>query len=169
MVYTFFGVIMTQLTKNFTLAELTKSQTAARKGLDNTPTPQVEKNLRSLAETILQPLREKIAKPIVINSGYRSPSVNAAVGGSATSAHRFGHAVDLVVPSYAGGDVKKLCQYVVKFLKDNNIAFDQVIYEFGSSANPTQGWVHIGIKSGNNKQRGQVITINRNGTFNGIV
>lgn len=153
---------MTQLTKNFTLAELTKSQTAARKGLDNTPTPQVEKNLKNLAETILQPLREKIAKPIVINSGYRSPSVNAAVGGSATSAHRFGHAVDLVVPSYAGGDVKKLCQYIVKFLKDNNIAFDQVIYEFDA-------WCHIGIKSGNNKQRGQVITINKNGTFNGIV
>lgn len=155
---------MTQLTKNFTLAELTKSQTAARKGLDNTPTPQVEKNLKSLAETILQPLREKIAKPIVINSGYRSPAVNAAVGGSATSAHRFGHAVDLVVPSYAGGDVKKLCQFVVKFLKDNNIAFDQVIYEFGSDANPTQGWVHLGIKSGNNKQRKQLLVINSKGT-----
>ena len=162
MVYTFFGVIMTQLTKNFSLAELTKSQTASRKGLDNTPTPQIEKNLKNLAETILQPLREKLGKPIVINSGYRSPAVNAAVGGSATSAHRFGHAVDLVVPSYAGGDVKKLCQYIVKFLKDNNIAFDQVIYEFDA-------WVHIGIKSGNNKQRGQVITINRKGTFNGIV
>ena len=169
MVYTFFGVIMTQLTKNFILAELTKSQTAARKGLDNTPTPQVEKNLKSLAETILQPLREKIAKPIVINSGYRSPSVNAAVGGSATSAHRFGHAVDLIVPGYAQGNVKKLCQYIVKFLKDNNIAFDQVIYEFGSTTNPSQGWVHIGIKSGNNKQRGQVFTINNKGTFNGIV
>ena len=162
MVYTFFGVIMTQLTKNFTLAELTKSQTASRKGLDNTPTPQVEKNLKNLAETILQPLREKLGKPIVINSGYRSPDVNKAVGGSATSAHRFGHAVDLIVPSYAGGDVKKLCQYIVKFLKDNNIAFDQVIHEFDA-------WVHIGIKSGNNKQRGQVITINKNGTFNGIV
>ena len=160
---------MTQLTKNFTLAELTKSQTASRKGLDNTPTPQVEKNLKNLAETILQPLREKLGKPIVINSGYRSPAVNAAVGGSATSAHRFGHAVDLVVPSYAGGDVKKLCQYIVKFLKDNNIAFDQVIYEFGSDTKSSPGWVHIGIKSGNNKQRGQVITINKNGTFNGIV
>lgn len=153
---------MTQLTKNFTLAELTKSQTGARRGLDNTPSPAIEKNLKNLAETILQPLREKIAKPIVINSGYRSPAVNSAVGGSATSAHRFGHAVDLVIPSYAGGDVKKLCQYIVKFLKDNNIAFDQVIYEFDA-------WVHIGIKSGNNKQRGQVITINRKGTFNGIV
>lgn len=153
---------MTQLTKNFTLAELTKSQTASRKGLDNTPTPLVEKNLKNLAETILQPLREKLGKPIVINSGYRSPDVNKAVGGSATSAHRFGHAVDLIVPSYAGGDVKKLCQYIVKFLKDNNIAFDQVIYEFDA-------WVHIGIKSGNNKQRGQVITINKKGTFNGIV
>ena len=153
---------MTQLTKNFSLAELTKSQTASRKGLNNTPTPQVEKNLKNLAETILQPLREKLGKPIVINSGYRSPAVNAAVGGSATSAHRFGHAVDLVVPGYAGGDVKKLCQYIVKFLKDNNIAFDQVIYEFDA-------WCHIGIKSGNNKQRGQVITINRKGTFNGIV
>lgn len=162
MVLYFFGVIMTQLTKNFGLAELTKSQTASRRGLDNTPTPQVEKNLKNLAETILQPLREKLGKPIVINSGYRSPAVNSAVGGSATSAHRFGHAVDLIAPGYAGGDVKKLCQYIVKFLKDNNIAFDQVIYEFDA-------WVHIGIKSGNNKQRGQVITINKKGTFNGIV
>lgn len=153
---------MTQLTKNFSLAELTKSQTAARKGLDNTPTPLVEKNLKHLAVAILQPLRDKIGKPIVINSGYRSPSVNKAVGGSDTSAHRFGHAVDLIVPAYAGGDVKKLALFIEKFLKDNNIAFDQLIFEFDA-------WCHIGIKSGNNKQRGQVITINKNGTFNGIV
>ena len=153
---------MTQLTKHFTLAELTKSQTGARQGLDNTPTAAVEKNLKHLAVTILQPLRDKIGKPVVINSGYRSQAVNSAVGGSATSAHRFGHAVDLIVPGYAGGDVKKLALYIEKFLKDNKIAFDQLIFEYNA-------WVHIGIKSGNNKQRNQVITINNKGTFNGIV
>ena len=146
MVYTFFGVIMTQLTKNFSLAELTKSQTASRRGLDNTPTPQVEKNLKNLAETILQPLREKLGKPIVINSGYRSPAVNAAVGGSATSAHRFGHAVDLVVPSYAGGDVKKLCQYIVKFLKDNNIAFED--YDVGIDTEKAEEMVSLSGQMG---------------------
>lgn len=160
---------MTQLTKNFGLEEFLISQAADRHNLDNTPTPVIVNNLKLLATNILQPLREKIAKPIVINSGYRSPAVNAAVGGSKTSAHRYGHAVDIIVPGYAGGNVKKLCQYIEKFLKDNNIRFDQLIYEFGSPSNPNKGWVHIGIKNGSGHQRGQVLTINKNGTSTGIV
>lgn len=169
MVYYFFGVTMTQLTKNFTLAELTKSSTGDLAGLDNTPNAAAIVNLKHLAENILQPLRDNIAKPIIVNSAYRSHLVNKAVGGADTSAHRFGHAVDLIVPSYAGGNVKKLCQFIEKFLKSKNIKFDQLIYEYGSATQPTKGWVHIGIKRGNGAQRGQVITINSKGTFNGIV
>ena len=73
---------MTQLTQNFSLAELVKSETALRKGLDNTPTPEVVANLQKLADNILQPVRNHYGKSVKINSGYRAPEVNASVGGS---------------------------------------------------------------------------------------
>ena len=87
-----------QLSKNFHLFELIVSQTAARAGLDNRPNMQAQKNLDRLCDTVLQPLRDAIGKPIIVTSGYRSPEVNRRVGGSSTSAHCYGCAADIHVP-----------------------------------------------------------------------
>ena len=116
--------------------------------------------MTELCKKILEPLRKEINQPIKVNSGFRAVKVNAAVGGVSTSAHCFGLAVDIVCPRY--GNAKTFCKFVEKFLKDNNIAFDQVIYEFGS-------WVHVGIRHPDGRQRRQVITINKYGTHQGIV
>lgn len=107
---------------------------------------------------ILEPLRVKIGLPIKVNSGYRGPKLNAAIAGSSkTSAHQYGYAADVVCPK-----CWLVRKYVVKFLNDNKIAFDQVIYEYDS-------WVHIGVRNGKGLQRKQVITINKKGKFTGIV
>lgn len=118
-----------QLSKNFTLAEMIVSQTAARRGIPNTPSQQEINNLRHLCQTVLQPLRDKIGKPIVVTSGFRAPAVNAAVGGSSTSDHRFGLAADIHVP---GMSVQQLMQRVHAL----KLPVTQVIDEFGS-------WLHI--------------------------
>jgi hypothetical protein len=143
----------TKLSKNFSLEELYASQTASRLGIDNKPTKAVQANLQLLVDTILQPLRDKLGKPITISSGYRSPRLNDAVPGSSkTSAHCFGYAVDM--NSFSYGNTKKFCEYVHKFLIDNNIPFDQLIYEYGQ-------WVHIGIKNRSGGQRRQLISAKR--------
>jgi Peptidase M15. len=151
---------MTNLSKSFTLAEMTYSSTAIKHKTPNVPNDAQIKNLTLLCTNILQPLRDKIGKPIKINSGFRSAAVNKLVGGVSTSAHCFGLAADIVCPTY--GNAKEFCKYVEKFLKDNKIEFDQLIYEYNS-------WVHIGIKHRDGRQRKQVITINSRGTFVGIV
>ena len=155
---------MTNASKNlspsFTLAEMTYSATAVARGLDNTPKAAELKNLTELCKKILEPLRKSIGQPIKVNSGFRATKVNAAVGGVSTSAHCFGLAADIVCPRY--GNAKAFCQYVEKFLEENNIAFDQLIYEYGTC-------VHIGIRHPDGRQRRQVITINKYGTHQGIV
>ena len=85
----------TQLTKNFSLEELIASATAKAKKIDNTPTPQVKENLEKLCKEVLQPIRDKYGKAITVTSGYRSPKLNAAVGGVKTSQHVLGQAVDI--------------------------------------------------------------------------
>lgn len=134
---------MTQLSKNFSLAEFTKSETATRKGLDNTPTPEVIQNLQKLVDNIIQPLREAIGKPININSGYRAPEVNASVGGSKTSDHCKGQAADIEINGMANGD---LAQYIV-----DNYKFTQVILEFYTKGIPDSGWVHVSYDPSNLK------------------
>lgn len=119
------------LSRNFTLAELVHSQTAARRGLDNTPPPEVVAELERLARTVLQPLRDRLARPIVVSSGYRSPAVNRAVGGARESAHLFGRAADITVP---GMTSREVCKAIV----DGGLPFDQCIDEFGS-------WCHVAI------------------------
>lgn len=155
---------MTKLSANFSLAELIRSDKASRAGLDNTPDAKITANLQLLCKNILQPVRDAIGVSMIITSGYRSPVVNTAVGGSKTSAHRYGYAADLHCPSYKGGSIKELCIFFETFLKKNGIKFDQLIYEFGNDAVPTAGWVHIGIKSSSGLQRGQLLVINGNGT-----
>lgn len=138
---------MTQLTEHFTLEELTVSPTAKRLGLSNKPTPQHIENMRYCCEKILEPVRAHFGKPVQINSSYRAPAVNKAVGGSATSQHVNGQAIDFEVP---GVDNKVVADWVA-----DNLEFDQVILEFYTSGDKNSGWVHASIKKegGNRKQR----------------
>jgi hypothetical protein len=124
-----------QLTNNFSLKELTTSETATRKGLDNTPNEAVIANLKTLAENILQPVREHYGKSVKVNSGYRSPEVNASVGGSKTSDHCKGQAADIEITGVANGDLAK---YIAE-----NYKFTQVILEFYTQGIPDSGWVHV--------------------------
>lgn len=134
---------MTQLSKNFTLAEFTKSETALRKGLDNTPTLQVIENLQKLVDNVIQPIRDHYGKSVKINSGYRAPEVNASVGGSKTSDHCKGQAADIEITGVANGD---LAEYIV-----NNYKFTQVILEFYTQGIPDSGWVHVSYDPANLK------------------
>ena len=137
---------MTQLTEHFTLAEMIVSPTAKRLGIPNTPTPAHIENMRYCCEKILEPVRAKFG-PVTINSSYRAPLVNKAVGGSATSQHVNGQAIDFEVK---GVDNKKVADWVA-----DNLEFDQVILEFYAAGDKNSGWVHASIKKegGNRKQR----------------
>lgn len=128
-----------QLTNNFSLKELTVSDTATRLGLDNTPNETVIANLKTLAENILQPVREHYDKSVKVNSGYRAPEVNAAVGGSKTSDHCKGQAADIEITGVANGDLAK---YIAE-----NFKFTQVILEFYTQGIPDSGWVHVSYDS----------------------
>ena len=138
-----------QLTKNFSLSELTRSEAAARKGVDNTPPPEAVDNLRALAEKVLQPLRDAVGKPMRVNSAYRGPEANKAVGGSKTSQHMTGEAADI---EFDGFDNKKLAEKIVAM----KLNFDQLILEFYKPGDPNSGWVHVSHKRGG-PQRGQVL------------
>jgi zinc D-Ala-D-Ala carboxypeptidase len=143
-----------QLTNNFSLKELTVSETAARKGLDNTPNETVTANLKTLAEKILQPVREYYGKSVRVNSGYRSPEVNASVGGSKTSDHCKGQAADIEINGVANGDLAK---YITE-----NFKFTQVILEFYTQGVPDSGWVHVSYDA--NDLKCQVLTaVKQNG------
>ena len=123
-----------RLSKNFSLAELTKSQTATRKGIDNEPSTEHVENLIHLAETVLQPIRDEFGRPVVISSGYRSPELCEAIGSSAKSQHAKGEAADFEVP---GMDNMQLAMWISK-----NTVFDQLILEFYEPGDPNSGWVH---------------------------
>ena len=123
-----------QLSKNFTLQELTKSQTALRQGIDNNPESGHLLALEVLVKNVLQPIRDAIGITI-INSGYRSPALNKAVGGSSRSQHCRGEAVDIECPGTSNADL-------AEWIRDN-LDFDQVILEFYTPGDPKSGWVHV--------------------------
>jgi len=132
------------ITNNLTLAELINSQTAISKKIDNSPTNEHLNNLVEIANNIFQPLRDGIGKPIRISSGYRSEKLNKAVGGSSTSQHSKGQALDLVATDgYINKDI-------FDFIK-NNLDFDQLIWEFGTNQNPD--WVHVSYVKGKNRKQ----------------
>jgi putative chitinase len=137
---------MTKITEHFTLEELTASPTANKLGLSNTPTAEHIENMRYCCEKILEPVRAKFG-PVKVNSSYRSPRVNQAVGGSKTSQHVNGQAIDFEVN---GVDNKTVADWVA-----DNLEFDQVILEFYTAGDKNSGWVHASIKKegGNRKQR----------------
>ena len=126
--------------KYFTITELSKSSTAAQKGIDNTPNPDVIKNLESLVEHILDPLREKFGKPITVNSGYRCPALNMAVGGSKTSHHMIGLAADIT-----GGSVARN-RILFSLIQELNLPFDQLIDE------KNYKWIHVSFSEKPRKQ-----------------
>lgn len=133
---------MSNISKHITLKEATFSATGEAKKIDNSPTPEHLENMKLLAEKVFEPLREWYGKPIKINSFYRSKALNTAIGGSQTSQHSHGQAMDIDTAA----DNKKLFDYIKA-----NLNFDQMIWEFGTSENPD--WVHVSYKaSGNRKQ-----------------
>lgn len=139
-----------KLSPNFTLKELTHSETAERLGLDNTPNEKVKANLVRLAR-ILEDVRRVLGRPIMVNSAYRSPAVNKAIGSKPTSQHCLGCAADIRVPGLTPDDI-------VKAIIKTNIEYDQLIREFDS-------WVHISITNTHtDKPRRQVLIIDRSGT-----
>ena len=123
-----------KLSKNFSLQELTKSQYALRHDIDNTPTEEAIENLRLVCEQILQPVRDHFGIPFSPNSGYRSPALNAALGGSSNSQHMFGQAADFEVPGISNFDL-------AEWVRDNRV-YDQLILECYKPGVPGSGWVH---------------------------
>lgn len=141
-----------QLTKNFTLEELLRSQTATRLNIQEQYNPPlaIVNNLTSLCENVLQPLRNKLKKSINISSGYRCPKVNNIIGGAANSQHLTGQAADI---NAADNTTEELYQY----LKTSNIVFDQLIQEFDQ-------WVHISYNPVAEKNRKQCLrAVKQNG------
>jgi hypothetical protein len=133
------------LSANFTLKELTKSDTATRLGLDNTPDEQALENLKTLCEMVLQPVREHFGKSVSVNSAYRSPESNAAVGGSKTSDHCKGMAADIEIVGVANAD---LAQWIM-----DNLEYTQLILEFYTPGIPDSGWVHVSYDPNNLKKQ----------------
>jgi zinc D-Ala-D-Ala carboxypeptidase len=136
---------MTQLTANFSLHELSKSETALRLGIDNTPDEEATENLRLLCEKVLQPVRDHYGKGVKVNSAYRSPESNAAVGGSKTSDHCKGMAADIEIPGVANAD---LAQWIM-----DNLDYTQLILEFYTPGIPDSGWVHVSYDPNNLKKQ----------------
>jgi hypothetical protein len=144
-----------QLSKYFTLAELTPSGTAKRLGIKNDPTPAHLECLKGLSVNVLDKVREHFGKPIWVSSGYRSKALNEVTpGSSATSQHCSGEAADLDQDGRGTGVSNKM---VFDYIKDH-LTFDQLIYEYGTDANPD--WVHVSWES-TGKQRKQVLRCTR--------
>ena len=140
-----------QLTEHFSLQELTRSEVGLRKGISNEPPPEIIANLTELA-LALEKVREVLGHPIHINSAYRSPKVNSAVGGSKNSAHMQGYAADLTCEGY--GTPREVCHAIM----DSTIDYDQVICEYDA-------WCHFSIAP---TMRRMALTIDRTGTHSGI-
>ena len=128
--------------KYFTIQELTKSATASRKGINNTPDESVKRNLNLLVDNILDPLREVYGAPIIVTSGYRCGRLNKAVGGAAKSQHMYGQAADIRTVSDKPSDNKKLFDLI----RELKLPYDQLIDEYGYN------WVHVSYSSRHRRQ-----------------
>ncbi|WP_071133955.1 D-Ala-D-Ala carboxypeptidase family metallohydrolase [Millionella massiliensis] len=131
--------------KYFTIDELCASDIAERKKIDNTPNADARLRMQRLIEQLLDPIRAAWGGPITVNSGYRCPELNRAVGGVATSQHLKGEAADITVGS--AGDNKRLFDKIVELQKAGKIAFDQLIDE------SNYAWVHVSYRSGKNRNQ----------------
>lgn len=145
-----------KLSPNFSLSEMTRSDTASRRGWDNTPNAVEIENLKRLC-ALLEDVRKLIGAPVIINSAYRSKKVNDAVGSKDNSQHRHGCAADFRVPGMTPRDV---CQLIVA----SNIQYDQLIQEFYEEGKPG-GWTHISVPTvANAKPRRSTLIIDSKGT-----
>lgn len=138
-----------QISRNFTLQELTLSQTAVRRNINNDPDDATIANLKALCENILEPLREAAGKPIHINSGYRSPMLNVAVGGVTTSQHCKGQAADISIPGMP-------ISQVIALVRSLKLPVDQAIDEFSS-------WTHLSYRADGKNRRQFLAARNLNG------
>ena len=144
-----------KISEHLDLVEVTRSETAKRKGISNEPTPEHLENFKLLAENIFEKMRVHFGVPIRISSGYRSKALNTAIGGSLTSQHCKGEAIDIDMDGSASGVTNKM---LYDYIKDN-LEFDQLIWEFGTDANPD--WVHVSYsKVKNRKQKLKAIKSN---------
>lgn len=133
-----------KLSQNFTLAEMTKSATAIRMGIDNNPRDEHLENITALCVNVLQKVRDEHGS-VRVSSGYRSPALNEAIGGSTTSQHSKGQAADF--------ECSSISNYDLAVWIDENLEYDQLILEFYTAGEPSSGWVHVSYKeSGNRKQ-----------------
>ena len=139
-----------QLTNNFSLAEMVKSETALRHDMDNTPGEAEIENLKRLAEKVLQPVRDHYGKGVKVNSGYRHPEVNAKVGGSKTSDHCKGQAADIEIPGVPNADLAKWIS--------ENLEYTQLILEFYTPGIPDSGWVHVSYNPADLKKQNLTAT-----------
>ena len=133
------------LSKSFTLNELTKSQEATRLGIDNTPSDEHILNLKILCENILQPIRDFYGMPLSVSSGYRSPELCETIGSSRTSQHARGPAADFEIFEIPN---KQVADFIVK-----NLDYDQCILEFWNENEPNSGWVHCSFNKDNNRKQ----------------
>ena len=138
-----------KLSKHFTLSEMTKSQTGARKGIDNTPGPEVVANLVVLCVNVLEKVRNHWGDPITVNSGYRCPKLNKAIGGAKNSQHVVGQAADIEI---SGVDNKILFSWI-----RDNLEFDQLILEYYKEGIPSSGWVHVSWNPAGNRKNVLII------------
>ena len=138
------------LTANFTLAEMVKSDTALRHDMDNTPGETEIESLKRLCEQVLQPVRDHFQKGVKVNSGFRHPEVNAKVGGSKTSDHCKGQAADIEIPGVPNAD---LAIWIM-----DNLQYTQLILEFYTPGVPDSGWVHVSYDPANLKKENLTAT-----------
>jgi hypothetical protein len=137
-----------KISQHLSLSEVTRSDSAKRHGIDNTPTAEHLENFKLLAEKVFEPIRAHFGVPIHISSGYRSKALNAFIKGSASSQHCKGEAIDIDMDGSSNGVTNKM---IFDFIKDK-LDFDKLILEFGTDSNPD--WVHVSYtKVGNRKQK----------------
>ena len=144
-----------KISEHLDLSEVTKSDTAKRLGISNQPTQEHLENFKKLANNVFEPIRKHFGKPIFISSGYRSVELNTAIKGSLSSQHCSGEAIDIDMDGTKDGITNLM---VFNYIKDN-LSFDQLIWEFGTSESPD--WVHVGY-SASGKQRKQILKAIRN-------
>jgi hypothetical protein len=137
-----------KLSKNFSLKEMTASQTAARLGLNNNPSEDHMNNLKALCENVLQKVRDHYDRAVSISSGYRSPELCVKIGSSVNSQHASGQAADFEIYGVSNADLAK---YIA-----TNLDFDQLILEFHNLDEPNSGWIHCSYKS-NSENRKEIL------------
>ena len=144
-----------KLSEHLDLAEVTRSESAKRRGISNMPTEEHIKNLKLIAENVFEPIRANFRQPIRISSGYRSQSLNAAIGGATRSQHSTGEALDIDMDGTALSNKE-----IFNFIKEK-LSFDQLIWEFGTEQNPD--WVHVSYNANGNQRKQVLKAIKENG------